>query len=200
VSGVGRVEDRGGKRVTAVGTRRAGGPVANRRSATGSRAECRIGTGGSLEIINVSAMHSARIEKLFALLLLFVCGEILCAEDKPYAPEQVEGATIVSAEEAIELILADPELVVVDARKKTEFIKGHIEGAVNILNTELTRERLEAVAPDPGRHLMFYCNGVRCLRSSDSIEKAIGWGYRNIYWLRGGWKEWTEKRLPVVTD
>ncbi len=124
----------------------------------------------------------------------------LAAEEKPYAPETIEDVRSVSAEQVIDLILANPDLLVIDSRKKTEYLKGHIEGAVNILNTRLTRESLERIAPDKSREILFYCNGTRCLRSSDSINKARGWGYTNLIWFRGGWKEWTEKRLPVVTD
>jgi rhodanese-related sulfurtransferase len=122
------------------------------------------------------------------------------AGEKPYAPASLPGATIVSAEEVINMILADPDLIVIDSRKKTEYIKGHIEGAINILNTELLLEDLDLIVPDRTTALLFYCNGVRCLRSSDSITRVVGWGYTNIFWFRGGWKEWTEKRLPVVTD
>jgi rhodanese-related sulfurtransferase len=122
------------------------------------------------------------------------------ASEKPYAPESLPGVTILTAEEVISLILDNPDLIVIDSRKKTEYIKGHIEGAINILNTELGPEELEFIAPDRSTMLLFYCNGVRCLRSSDSLAKAVGWGYTNLFWFRGGWKEWTEKRLPVVTD
>ena len=138
--------------------------------------------------------------KSFALFLLVALSTTLYAGEKPYAPEEMPGTTIVSAEEVIKMILANPELVVIDSRKKTEYIKGHIEGAINILNTELGLEELEFIAPDRTTTLLFYCNGVRCLRSSDSLTKAVGWGYTNLFWFRGGWKEWTEKRLPVVTD
>jgi rhodanese-related sulfurtransferase len=122
------------------------------------------------------------------------------AVEKPYAPEKIPGATSVFAEEVVDLILSNPELIIIDSRKKTEYIKGHIEGAINILNTELMLEDLEVIAPDRGRALLFYCNGVRCLRSSDAINKAVEWGYTNIFWFRGGWNEWTDKRLPVVTE
>ena len=122
------------------------------------------------------------------------------AGEKPYAPESLPGSTILTAEEVISMILGNPDLIVIDSRKKTEFIKGHIEGAINILNTELEIEDLESIVPDRSAALLFYCNGVRCLRSSDSITRAVDWGYTNLFWFRGGWKEWTEKRLPVVTD
>lgn len=138
--------------------------------------------------------------KIFALFLSLATSTILIAGEKPYAPENLPGTTIISAEEVIEMILANPELVVIDSRKKTEYIKGHIEGAINILNTELRLEDLESLAPDKTTVLLFYCNGVRCLRSSDSLVRAASWGYTNLFWFRGGWKEWTEKRLPIVTD
>ncbi|MEW8323198.1 MAG: rhodanese-like domain-containing protein [Candidatus Thiodiazotropha taylori] len=137
--------------------------------------------------------------KFFLFLLLWFVS-VASASDKPYVPESLPGATIVSAEEVIELILTNKDLVVIDARKKSEYIKGHIEGAHNILNTTLTPERLKAISPDKSTSLLFYCNGIRCLRSSDAISKAIEWGYSTIYWFRGGWKEWQEKRLPAVTE
>ena len=122
------------------------------------------------------------------------------AESKPYAPETIENVVIVSAEEAIDLILNNPDMPIIDSRKKTEFVKGHIEGAVSILNTEMTEQDLEVVVPHKESAILFYCNGERCLRSTDAIRKAKSWGYTNLIWFRGGWKEWTEKRLPVVTD
>lgn len=125
---------------------------------------------------------------------------ILSAEEKPYAPDVIEGILVVTAEEAIELILNDPDLTVIDARKKTEYVKGHIEGAINMLNTRMKSEDLEKACPDKTGAILFYCNGTRCLRSSDAIRKAKSWGYTNLIWFRGGWKEWTDKRLPVVTE
>ena len=139
------------------------------------------------------------MRNLIFCMALWLSSSVAAAE-KPYAPESLPGATILTAEEVISLILANPDLIVIDSRKKTEYIKGHIEGAINILNTELLPEDLDLIVPDRTTALLFYCNGVRCLRSSDSINKAVGWGYTNIFWFRGGWKEWTDKRLPVVTD
>ena len=135
---------------------------------------------------------------ILCTVLWLSCSSV--AGEKPYAPASLPGATILTAEEVINLILAYPDLIVIDSRKKTEYIKGHIEGAINILNTELVLEDLDLIVPDRTTALLFYCNGVRCLRSSDTIARVVGWGYTNLYWFRGGWKEWTEKRLPAVTD
>ena len=142
----------------------------------------------------------APLKLLICTFVLFFACRAVSAGDKPHAPESIAGATSVSAEEVVELILSNPDMIVIDSRKKTEYLKGHIEGAINLLNTELTREDLEAVAPDNSQAVLFYCNGARCLRSSDSINKALSWGYTNIFWFRGGWQEWSEKRLPVVAE
>ena len=132
------------------------------------------------------------------MLVLF--SSTLSAEEKPHAPEVIQGAKTVTAEDTIDLILNNPDLIVIDARKKTEYVKGHIEGAINMLNTKMKAEDLEKVVTDKSRAILFYCNGTRCMRSADAIRKAKSWGYTNLIWFRGGWKEWTDKRLPVVTE
>ena len=138
--------------------------------------------------------------RVFCFYALFVAVFTVNADNKPYAPETIDNVIIVSAEEAIDLILDNPEMPIIDSRKKTEYVKGHIEGAVSILNTEMTEQDLEVIVPHKDAAILFYCNGARCLRSTDAIRKAKNWGYTNLIWFRGGWKEWTEKRLPIVTD
>ncbi len=148
----------------------------------------------------IDSFITVRIKTTLITGVFLLFSTTVLAEEKPYAPESIQDVVIVSAEQAIEMILSTPELLVIDSRKKTEYLKGHIEGSINILNTQLEREDLERIAPDKTKAILFYCNGIRCLRSSDSINKARSWGYTNLIWFRGGWKEWTDKRLPVVID
>jgi rhodanese-related sulfurtransferase len=138
--------------------------------------------------------------KLIFFIMLVLFSSTLSAEEKPHAPEVIQGAITVTAEDTIDLILNNPDLIVIDARKKTEYVKGHIEGAINMLNTKMKDEDLENVVADKSRAILFYCNGTRCMRSADAIRKAKSWGYTNLIWFRGGWKEWTDKRLPVVIE
>jgi rhodanese-related sulfurtransferase len=141
---------------------------------------------------------STFVPQLMSMFLLLPA--VVHAENKPFAPESIDDVVIVSAEKAIELILDNPDMPIIDSRKKTEYVKGHIEGAISLLNTDMTERDLQQLAPDKDTALLFYCNGERCLRSTDAIRKAKNWGYQNLIWFRGGWKEWTDKRLPVVTD
>lgn len=138
----------------------------------------------------------ARSRSLPLLLLTLVT--LIAHAEKPFAPASIPDVTTVNAEQTIELIHAEATLVIVDSRRLEEYTKGHIEGAVNLLDTEMDEAQLAAHAPEKGRPLLFYCNGERCLRSANAVERAREWGYRNLYWFRGGWQEWMDKELPVT--
>ncbi|MBF0256531.1 MAG: rhodanese-like domain-containing protein [Gammaproteobacteria bacterium] len=118
--------------------------------------------------------------------------------DKPVAPDEVAGATLVDAEQVIELVQNQPDLLLLDSRRAEEFAKGHIEGALNLMDLDMTEQGLAELAQSKQRPLLFYCNGPRCLRSSNAAKLALGWGYTKIYWFRGGWMAWTEKQYPVA--
>lgn len=120
------------------------------------------------------------------------------AADKPVAPDTISGAMNVTAEKLIELAANTQQLFIIDSRRREEFDKGHIEGAVNLLDTDMTRPALAKLVPKSDTPVLFYCNGERCLRSSNAAKLALEWGYQKVYWFRGGWKEWSDKNLPVA--
>jgi rhodanese-related sulfurtransferase len=130
--------------------------------------------------------------------LLLLCLALPAIADKPLAPQTIPGAVTVDAERAVLLIQATPHLVIVDSRLSEEHAKGHIPGAINLLDTEMTEAALSRIAPDRDTPLLFYCNGERCLRSNNAAAHAVAWGYRTIYWFRGGWQEWLHKELPIA--
>jgi rhodanese-related sulfurtransferase len=61
----------------------------------------------------------------------------------------------------------------------------------------MTQESLKELVQSANTPVLFYCNGARCMRSHNAATMAISWGYKNIYWFRGGWGEWLDKELPV---
>jgi rhodanese-related sulfurtransferase len=135
--------------------------------------------------------------KFVGFLGLFLYSVMTLADQKPVAPDSVMGAKTLKAEEVIEIMIAEPDVTIIDSRKSSEYLKGHIEGAISILNTTMTRDDLEMYVPGKNSAIIFYCNGSRCLRSSDAARKALSWDYNNIYWFRGGWKEWLDKKFPI---
>jgi rhodanese-related sulfurtransferase len=128
-------------------------------------------------------------------LCLFWFSSVLAS--KPMAPESIDRVSTVSAKDVIDLILNNSDLIVVDSRHHDEYSKGHIEGAINILNTDMTKEDLQRITENKLTPLLFYCNGERCLRSSHAASQAIKWGYQHIYWFRKGWIEWTNRQYPI---
>jgi rhodanese-related sulfurtransferase len=113
-------------------------------------------------------------------------------------PESLDGTTRVSAEELIELAGKLPNIVMIDARKSSDHEKGYIEGSIGLPDTETDAESLAKIIPSKQTPVLFYCNGVKCGRSVKSANKALALGYKEIYWFRGGWEEWTAKGLPVT--
>lgn len=137
------------------------------------------------------------VMKRFLVPLLLLLFAVSVQAEKPTAPEHIEGATNLSAEQVIDLILNQPELVIIDARKQEEYSKGHIENAISQLDTAMSEEALAQHILSKATPVLFYCNGERCMRSTNAANKALSWGYSKVYWFRGGWVEWREKQLPV---
>ena len=115
------------------------------------------------------------------------------------APMEIKGAKTVDAEKIIDLIDAHKNLVIVDNRRAEDFDAGHIEGAVRVLDTDLSEARMSQLAPQKDRPLLFYCNGLNCGRAAKAVEMALGWGYQNVHYYALGMDEWKKLQLPLTT-
>ena len=84
--------------------------------------------------------------------------------------------------------------MLVDVREESEFVAGHIPGAVHLGKGVIERD-IEKEIPDPATPLVLYCGGgFRSALAADAIQKM---GYTNVVSMDGGWRTWTEKGLPV---
>jgi rhodanese-related sulfurtransferase len=117
------------------------------------------------------------------------------SEDTPLS---ITGAKTVDAEQVIQLIGTVPNLVIIDARHSADYMSGAIEGAINILDTDLTPEKLGNLAPGKDTPLLIYCNGLKCGRAFKAVLKAVSWGYSSVYYYARGMDEWRAKGLPLV--
>ena len=96
--------------------------------------------------------------------------------------------------------LADPAVMVFDARKPELYAAGHLPGARS-LPVEEAGARLTAFAAELTLHtpLLVYCDGADC---SDSLELALklrGFGFTDISLYPGGFAEWTAYHGAVRT-
>ena len=89
---------------------------------------------------------------------------------------------------------AKPGVLLLDARSKDAFARGHIAGAVNLPLTDFTAESLAAViGADPGRPILIYCNNnfvndrapvpMKAAALALNIQtfiNLVGYGYPNV--------------------
>lgn len=88
------------------------------------------------------------------------------------------------------------DTLILDARSRDAFARGHIAGAVNLPLTDFTAQSLAATIGDPHRRLLIYCNNnfvnntdpvvTKQLRLALNIQTFInlhGYGYANVYEL-----------------
>ena len=135
-------------------------------------------------------------------LVILLAGQLntAVAEEKVKTPERIEGTTLVSAEQFLELVENKPDLVIIDARIEMDRKQGYIETSISLPNIDTDCSSLATHIPAKDHNVLFYCNGVKCGRSAKSAKIALGCGYKNIYWFRGGIEEWKDKKLPLVKD
>lgn len=118
---------------------------------------------------------------------------MLAAEEE--APMSIDGAVTVDAAKAKSLF--DDGVLFIDPRRDSDYEAGRIPDAVHLeMKSRFTEQTLaeEAGKDDP---IVFYCNGPKCLRSAQCSEKAVSWGYKNVYYFRDGFPAWQEAGYPV---
>ena len=128
-----------------------------------------------------------------ALILgLFVWTPVQAAKESPTA---VAGATTIDAAKAKELF--DKGVPFVDVRKNSDWDAGRIPGAKHIeLKKVYNESELLKVAPKD-KEVVLYCNGAGCMRSSHAAQKAVGWGFKKVYYFRLGFPSWQAAGYPT---
>ncbi|HKJ76918.1 MAG TPA: rhodanese-like domain-containing protein [Gammaproteobacteria bacterium] len=111
------------------------------------------------------------------------------------SPRTVAGARTIDSEQARDLF--EQGVAFIDVRKDIDWSAGRIPHAVHLeLRHHFAPERLRRAA---GRNepVVFYCNGPECPRSSMAARRAVGWGYRQVYYYRAGFPAWRNAGYPV---
>ena len=99
-----------------------------------------------------------------------------------------------SVDDVSRRLQAGEKLTLVDVREDGEWQKGHIQGAVHLGKGIIERDA-ESKFPDKGRELILYCGGgFRSALAADALQQM---GYTNVISMDGGWRAWSEKKLPT---
>ena len=98
--------------------------------------------------------------------------------------------------DALDDVIKNQNVVVLDAREKTEYDVSHIQGAMYIGYKKFSLKKLESISKD--QMIVVYCSlGVRSERISQKLIKS---GYRNVHNLYGGIFHWLNLGYPIVQD
>jgi rhodanese-related sulfurtransferase len=110
-------------------------------------------------------------------------------------PAAVDGATTVDVAEATKLF--ENEVAFIDVRKDKDWEAGRIPEAYHLDVKKGFSEVSLSKIVNKNDAVVFYCNGIKCLRSAVATEKAISWGYTNVKYFRTGFPSWRSSGNPV---
>jgi rhodanese-related sulfurtransferase len=87
-------------------------------------------------------------------------------------------------------------IVLVDALPPMSYAHSHLPGAIN-----LTPQDVDATAArhlsDKDAQIVVYCANPECESSTETAQRLIALGYRNVRHYAGGKNEWRERGLPL---
>ncbi|HLG20411.1 MAG TPA: rhodanese-like domain-containing protein [Bdellovibrionota bacterium] len=99
-----------------------------------------------------------------------------------------------TVDQAADKMKRDQRFSLIDVREESEWNAGHIKGAVHLGKGIIERD-IEAKVPDKKTEIVLYCGGgFRSALAADNLQRM---GYTNVYSMDGGWRGWTEKKLPT---
>ena len=100
----------------------------------------------------------------------------------------------ISVSDARVMMQSSSNVLVVDVRTPQEYVKGHLEGAINIPLSDLP---LRIGGLEQNRPILVYCRtGHRSAQASSILVKA---GFTKVYNLEGGITAWINSGYPTVT-
>lgn len=104
--------------------------------------------------------------------------------------------------EQVRRILADGSAIILDSRKHSEYVAGHIPGARNIdaPPSEYVAAVERLVGGDKGKALVLYCNGPFCQASKRISEQLVAGGFTNVRRYQVGIPIWRAVGGPTEIE
>jgi PQQ-dependent catabolism-associated CXXCW motif protein len=113
-------------------------------------------------------------------------------------PREIPGGRTIRTLEVRAMQSQSPAPVLVDALDGSghrtipgaHWISGAGEGAGNAASERLRADLEKLTAGDKAVSLVFFCLSAECWLSYNAALRAIGLGYTNVHWFRGGTEAW----------
>jgi len=92
------------------------------------------------------------------------------------------------------------DVIIVDVRSKIEYDVMHVDKCLNIPMAYATfvADVEKLIKENPKEIIAFYCNGITCLKSYESVQKMMEAGHKNCFAYDAGIPEWS-KLYPAET-
>ena len=116
-------------------------------------------------------------------------------------PIQISQEKLIGYEAIEKLVAIGPEkgaYALIDSRPAVRFQEGTIPTAVN-LPFPAFEKFIDRLPQDKDRLVVFFCQGVTCMMSPNSLKRAEAMGYTNAKVYREGWPEWTQKNYGAIS-
>jgi len=127
---------------------------------------------------------------LFGLLLLMAS----CTPAEKKEGSDIEVVAL-SPRDFKSTLASKPDAIVVDVRTPDEFSEGIIEGAINIdFKDPSFGKKIDAL--DKSKPYFLYCLSGK--RSGDAAKLMDSVGFKSIYMLEGGFKNWKNEGLEIT--
>ena len=126
-----------------------------------------------------------RIVPIMFMLLIFA-GCANPAQPSVQATIQQASYRQISMDDAIAMMEAELDYILLDVRTAAEFAEKHIPGAINIANEDIGTEEIPEL-PDLDQLILVYCRSGN--RSKQASQKLAELGYRNVVEF-GGINSW----------
>ena len=84
----------------------------------------------------------------------------------------------------------------VDVRDTPEYQKEHIVGAVHLLISEMSQEKVEALFDKQGL-IVTYSLDIDCPAKNIAAKKFLDFGFSNVLAYQGSWMDWKRAGYPV---
>ena len=156
---------------------------------TGGRSECALDMMAELDFREVYNMSGGLTE--------WVAAGLPTAQETP--TQITESITPQEAFALIQENQDNPDFVIIDVQRREEFVKGHIEDAINIdYDSETFRDELNKLDKNK-TYLIYYgcsCGGI----DRKAVNMMAELDFREVYKMSGGLQWWKEKELPTAQE
>ena len=115
--------------------------------------------------------------------------------NEPESRETVPGAITIDGTKAKALF--DKGVVFIDVRNDKDWEAGRLPDAVHLELKNGFSEAAVGQVVKKDQDVVFYCNGPKCLRSSEACGQAVAWGFTKVHYYRLGFPDWKSRGYPV---